>query len=54
MNESDMVRAIRIPRELYERIRKWAESRQPTTTIVEAIRYIIERGMKDIERSQTK
>jgi hypothetical protein len=52
MSEYDFVRSIRIPRELYDRIRAWTETQQPQTSLGDGIRYVLERGMKDIERSR--
>lgn len=52
INDTDFVRAIRIPRDLYERIRVWSEQQKPSTKIVDAIRYVLERGMKEVERKR--
>jgi len=52
MNDDDFVRAIRIPRELYEKIRAWADAQTPPHTIQNGIRHVLVRGMKDIERSR--
>jgi hypothetical protein len=54
MPADDVVRMIRIPRDLYERIRVWSERRDMTPPILDAIRYVLEHGMKDLERRESK
>lgn len=49
-NEPDIVYALRIPRKVFERVRKWAEAQQPRISIASVMRYVLECGIAELEK----
>jgi hypothetical protein len=49
-NEPDIVYALRIPRKVFERVRKWADSQQPKISVAAVVRYVLECGIAELEK----
>jgi hypothetical protein len=54
MNDPDVVRSFRIPRALFDEIREWTEAQRPPTSLPDGLRYVLERGIREIKRERSR